>query len=493
MTEEEAVNVMDNSLVILGLTALDPAYLHSREKEILQGASHVLVPSAVTADAVAACGLDVPITIVGSDNLDWSRGGRLVYCSPGAPIPTDAAAAVLQQWAAAEGAEIEVIQGMPIGSGLGRQLPEGMNTFAPVIGPNLISERVCCADDLWVESIWSAEDLARTVSSLCMQYPASHRLMLLNPGAVSARWLGSTAVPTCAVRTLTLENLEAEFVPGAMTLLYVPLLPLESRVRRQLVEAGQAFAGLMGVVHRLRAPGGCPWDQEQTHASLRPFLLEECHELMEALTAERPDQIRDELGDVLLQVLLHSLIGRESGEFTIGDVMAGLSQKMIQRHPHVFAGTRADTAADVEASWERIKKRQRENDEEKQTSVLDSIPAALPALLQAEKVQSVVSRVGFDWDDVEGPVAKIREEVEEFVASDGLSERGRELGDLLFSLVNLSRFLSLSAETELLGTITRFRRRFEAIEEGAGRQGLELKDMSLRQMDRIWEQHKAGE
>ncbi len=484
---------MGKTLVILGLTALDPVYLQSREKKILQGASHVLVPSDIAAEAVAVCGVDAPITIADGDKLDWSRGESLVYCSPGAPIPTDAAAAALQQWAVAEGAEIEVIQGMPIVSGLGRQLPEGMRAFAPVIGPNSINGRVCCVDDLWVEAIWSAEDLARIVSSLCMQYPPSHRLMVLNPGAVSARWLVPTAVATSAVRTLTLEDLAGEFVPGDMSLLYVPRLHLESSIREELVEAGQAFAGLMGVVHRLRAPGGCPWDQEQTHASLRPFLLEECHELMEAFTGERPDRIRDELGDVLLQVLLHSIIGRESGDFTVGDVMAGLSQKMIQRHPHVFSGTRADTAADVEASWERIKKAQRENDEEKQASVLGSIPAALPALLQAEKVQSVASRVGFDWKDIEGPVAKIREEVEEFIAADDLSERGRELGDLLFSLVNLSRFLSLSAETELLGSIARFRRRFEAIEKGAERQGLELEDMSLKQMDRIWEQHKAGE
>lgn len=482
--------VRENTLVLLGLTALNPVYLRDRERRLLQGSGQVMVPTEHLAEALAACGVEAPVLIAGRDRLDWSRGPSL-YCTPGAPIPTDAVAAALQQRAVAEGVEVEVIQGPPISSSLGRELPGGMRAGARVVGPGLIDGIVCPVDDLWVESLWSAAGVARTASLLSMQYPPSHRLTALNPAAVSARWRGPKGAPRCSVRTFTVERFAEEFAPGQLQLLYVPRVPLQSSIREQLVEAGQALAGLMGVVHRLRAPGGCPWDRQQTHTSLRPFLLEECHELMDALASGEPDRIRDELGDVLLQVLLHSVIGCESGSFAIGDVMGGLSQKMIQRHPHVFAGTRADTAADVEASWERIKRQQREAEEDKQASVLESIPAVLPALLQAEKVQSVVSRVGFDWEDVEGPIAKIREEVEEFAAAADSPERGRELGDLLFSLVNLSRFLELSAETELLGTITRFRRRFEAIEKRARSQDLQLQDMTLEQMDHIWEQSKA--
>ncbi|MFO8059579.1 MAG: nucleoside triphosphate pyrophosphohydrolase [Bacillota bacterium] len=481
-----------DTLIILGLTALNPAHVRDRERRILRSAGQVLVPSEYVAEALSALEIDAPLTVDDGAELDRSRG-RVLYCSPGSPIPNDAAAVALERRAAVRGIEIEVIQGPPVSSGLGSDLPRQMRASAPAIGPGLTGGIICPFDDIWVESLWSASDLAKIASLLTSQYPPSHPLAVVTPGALASGWRTSQTVRDCPVRTLTVGSFAGGFALGGMDLVYVPQLPLEGAVRGQLVEAGQAMAGLMGVVHRLRGPGGCPWDREQTHDSLRPFLLEECHELMDALASGRPDRIRDELGDVLLQVLLHSVIAGESEDFAIGDVMAGLFAKMVRRHPHVFAGARADSAADVEASWERIKREQREDEDKREASILAGVPSTLPALLQAEKVQSVVSRVGFDWEDAAGPVAKIREEVEEFACAADSSERGRELGDLLFSLVNLSRFLSLSPETELLGTISRFRGRFEAIERRARRKGLKVEDMSLEEMDRIWDEHKACE
>lgn len=243
------------------------------------------------------------------------------------------------------------------------------------------------------------------------------------------------------------------------------------------------------IMDSLRGDDGCPWDRRQTHASLRPFLLEETYELLEAIDAEAVAEVREELGDVLFQVLFHARIGQERGEFDLGDVAAGIARKLFERHPHVF-GSEEERQADPEAiaaAWEEHKRRSG------RTSVLDGIPAPLPALLRAQKVQEKAARVGFDWPDASGPHAKVREELDELAAEtgpDGSPERAAdELGDLLFSVVNLARHLKIDAELALREATAKFERRFRRVEKDGG----DLRQLELDALEALWQAAKKAE
>jgi tetrapyrrole methylase family protein / MazG family protein len=251
------------------------------------------------------------------------------------------------------------------------------------------------------------------------------------------------------------------------------------------------FDRLVGIFERLRAPGGCPWDAEQDHKSIARCAIEEAYELVDAIDADDVPHLREELGDLLLQVVFHSIIARDLGEFTITDVINDLADKLIYRHPHVYGtGTAADSG-EVIRNWDRLKAK--EEGKAHRQSILDGIPEALPALLTARKIQSVVSRVGFDWEDPEGVLGKIREETEELSEALQGGEQGEiesELGDLLFSVVNLARFLKVDPEAALRKTNLKFRKRFGKIEAEARERGVQLEDMTLGEKDAIWESAK---
>ncbi|NLY88482.1 MAG: nucleoside triphosphate pyrophosphohydrolase [Firmicutes bacterium] len=257
-------------------------------------------------------------------------------------------------------------------------------------------------------------------------------------------------------------------------------------------------------MERLRSDSGCPWDRQQTHTSLRPCLIEEAYEVLEAIEKGSAAALREELGDLLLQVVFHAQIARENADFTLADVIAGSNDKLIRRHPHVFGGTKVDGVEGVLNNWEQIKA------EEKETapaSALDGVPLHFPALLRAVKIQEKASRLGFDWPDCKGPLAKIREESKEFHRAWNAWRKARteeekeekrrqmeeEFGDILFALVNFGRFLEIEPETALHRVIEKFYRRFRAMEEAAARQGLDIRKMTLAEMDRLWEAEKTAE
>lgn len=251
----------------------------------------------------------------------------------------------------------------------------------------------------------------------------------------------------------------------------------------------ELFDELVRVMARLRAPDGCPWDREQTHRSLRPYLLEETYEALEAIDAEDWARLCDELGDVLLQVVFHAQLASERGDFDIEDVIRGIVTKLRRRHPHVFGESSVSDAEEVVDRWEQIKRGEAGN--EGRESALDGVPASLPALQRAHKLQRRAARVGFDWDDIEGPRAKIDEELAEVAQADERSLE-HEIGDLLFAVVNYARFLGVEPEGALRRANERFGRRFRALEEAAG--GPErLQAMSLEEMDALWEQAKTAE
>ncbi len=474
----------EEEFVVLGFSPWGD--LPQAEYSILRGGRQVLVPSDAVAKMLRAGGWSAAVTVVDDTTREGVDVESSVYCAPGAPVPGDGLAAALKRRAAQEGFRVRVIQGMSLGWRMQRRLQQGgdlaVDARPLVAGPASLDGVVVAGRALWVEHLWSEDDVRGVGEMLLRQFPSSHRVYVVGVDK------GVDHEPD--VTPIRLEAVGEELPPGGACLLWVPPIEADARILERLSGVGQAAAGLAGVVHRLRGPGGCPWDRQQTHRSLRPFLLEECHELLEVLARSDGDQLREELGDVLLQVMLNAVIAEGDGRFLTAEVMTHLKEKMVHRHPHVFGDLSAETADEVETNWEKIKRKDHESSE---TSVLDSIPETLPALLQAEKVQSVVSRVGFDWDDIRGPLEKIREETGEFADSVNSQDPacGEELGDLLFSVVNAARFLSLSAESELLAAIAKFRRRFSIIETHARHRGLELADMGLEKMEEIWQAYKG--
>ena len=257
---------------------------------------------------------------------------------------------------------------------------------------------------------------------------------------------------------------------------------------------GELFEELVGVMARLRGEGGCPWDREQTHASLKRYALEETYELLEAIDEDDSAAMREELGDVLLQVLFHSQLAGEDRRFAIDEVMTGLRDKLVRRHPHVFGDERATDAGEVLRNWEKIKALEKPKGGAQEHSLLASAPRAMPALARAQRVGDKAAGVGFDWPEVEPVWRKVEEELRELWEAAGTGRADRveaELGDLLFSVVNLSRFLKVQAEEALAGAIERFQKRFAYIERELAGRGQTVGEASFEEMDALWEEAKA--
>ncbi|HLA43898.1 MAG TPA: nucleoside triphosphate pyrophosphohydrolase [Aggregatilineales bacterium] len=314
--------------------------------------------------------------------------------------------------------------------------------------------------------------------TLMNQYPDDHPVTLIH----------GAGAPDSRREDMPLYEIDRSEHLAHMTTLYLPPLSIAS-----------SFQQFQETIAHLRAPEGCPWDREQTHQSLRPHLLEETYEVLEALDAGDLESLCEELGDLLLQVVLHSQIAIDEGSFTMNDIIAGVNSKIIRRHPHVWGDEHASTVEELHQIWERQKAKEKngqgENDkQEKRESRLDGVPAALPALMQAEKYQKKAADVGFDWASIDPVLDKIFEEIEEIKAAqqNGLSheELTGEVGDLLFAVVNWARWLKVNPETALRETNQRFRNRFGYIEQQAMAQNRTLETMTLDEMDLLWEEAK---
>jgi len=248
----------------------------------------------------------------------------------------------------------------------------------------------------------------------------------------------------------------------------------------------QDMRTLIEVIRKLRAPDGCPWDRAQTHLSLAPYLIEETYEALEEIENNDSKGMQEELGDILLQVVLHSDIAKESGEFDIYDVIDSLIQKLVFRHPHVFGNENVTTSSDVEEKWEAIKSRERQG-----ASIMEGLPRELPALLYAQRIQSRASNVGFDWETVAGVLDKLVEEVEEYKQATSDENRSNEFGDIIFTLVNLGRHLNIDVENSLRSANTRFSERFKLMEGLLERDGLSIHDIDGRKLEEYWETSKG--
>jgi len=257
---------------------------------------------------------------------------------------------------------------------------------------------------------------------------------------------------------------------------------------------GELFNDLVEIIKKLRSDDGCPWDRQQTHDTLKLNIIEEAYETIEAIDEKSDDMLEEELGDLLMQVLLNAQVATDEGKFDISGVMQKIKEKLIRRHPHVFGDIQVKDAHEVLRNWEDIKSREHSKIDRK--SLMDGIPLHLPSLMKARKVQSKASKVGFDWDKSEDVMKKVEEEVEELKESvkshdqDGIEE---EIGDILFSIVNLSRFLNVEPENALSKTIAKFVRRFRQMEENIAAAGNNITDYSLPALDEIWDSIKRSE
>ena len=308
---------------------------------------------------------------------------------------------------------------------------------------------------------------------LCLlnQYPPDHPIRLVHAAGTSLERL----------EDLPLHDLDRNRNIGSLTALYVPPLSQPS-----------GFESFQEIVAHLRAPEGCPWDREQTHQSLRTHLMEEAFEALQALDHDDPHELREELGDLMLQIVLQAQIATEYGEFNMVDVLSSIRAKLIRRHPHVFGGLEVAGVDEVLHNWETLKAAEREADGGER-GALDGIPAGLPALAQAAEMQSRVARLGFDWPEIDGVTAKVFEELDETLNASDEEARAAETGDLLFSVVNYARWRNIDPEAALRQANERFRRRFSHLEASARISGKSVSEMKLDEMDSLWESAKDAE
>ncbi|MBI2757881.1 MAG: nucleoside triphosphate pyrophosphohydrolase [Chloroflexi bacterium] len=403
------------------------------------------------------------------------RDEGVIYAVPGHPFVAEATCPEIARLARDAGLAVRIVEALsflePTFSALGLDPYPRLTLFdALTLGGAHVPAFAPDAPVL-IAQIYSRLVASEVKSTLGAIYPDEHRVKLVHAAGTKDQ----------IVEDLALYEIDRSEHIGLLTSLYAP--PLGE---------GTSFESFQEIVAHLRAPDGCPWDKEQTHESLRKHLLEESYEAIAAIDSGDFDAMREEFGDLLLQIMLNSQIASEEGEFTVNDVVKGIYDKIIRRHPHVFGDVKVDGVNGVLQNWEKLKeKERREKREEK--GLLDGVPIALPALSQAQEYQDRAARVGFDWPEIDGVLVKVREEIEEIKRAETDFELASEIGDLFFVLVNLARWKKVDAESALRGTNMKFKKRFRYVETGAQKQGRNLSDMKLEEMESLWQEAKKFE
>lgn len=403
------------------------------------------------------------------------RPRGVVYAVPGHPFVAEATAPEIARRAKAAGVPVRIVQGLsfvePVLTVLGLDLlpqtsiVDALDLVAqhhPLFPPHAAA---------LVTQLYSKHVAAEVKLTLMAQYADEFEVQLVHGASTEAE----------RVERLPLHAIDRSEHIGVLTALYVPALGEHT-----------AFEEFQELIAHLRAPEGCPWDREQTHLSLRRNLIEEAYEVIDAIDAEDAAGMAEEFGDLLVQVVLHAQIASEAGEFRMSDVLHGVITKLIRRHPHVFGDVKLDDAEAVVANWEHLKADERKAKGETR-GILDGVSAALPALSQAEAYTARAARAGFEWPNIEGVLGDVTEEIQEFREAEDSQQRENEFGDVLFALVNLARWLKIDPEAALRAANARFKQRFAYVEAGAQQQGRELKDMTLAEMDALWDESKKGE
>ena len=476
-------------ITIVGLGPGDPAHLTREAWEVLTSAREIYLR---TARHPTVAGLPASLAQHSFDDVyeatdDFAQvyatiaqrvlelGARpegVMYAVPGHPGVGEATVGLIRASAAERSLDVRLVPGLsfvePALLALGvdalpnLQIADALD-LAARHHPSFHPDAPALVAQLYSPSL--ASDVKLTLMN---QYPDDHRITLVH----------AVGTPDERLEQLPLFEIDRSPHIAHLTALFIPPLPQAS-----------AFESFQETIAHLRAPDGCPWDREQTHPSLRTNLLEEAHEALTAIDEDDPDAMREELGDLLLQVVLQSQIATEAGEFSMAEVIAGIQAKLIRRHPHVFGDVKVSGVHEVLENWEKLKAAERNGDARPDKGALGAVPPGLPALAQADTYQRRAARVGFDWPEISGVTAKVREEVAEIEAAvpEG---REAEIGDLLFAVVNWARWLKVDPESALRTANARFAARFAKVEAAARAQGKEMRAMTLEELDRLWEAAK---
>ncbi len=404
------------------------------------------------------------------------RPQGVTYAVPGHPFVAEATCPEIARRAREQGIPVRIIEGLsfiePTFSALGCD-PFPRTALVDALDLAVLHTPPFPPDQpALVAQIYSREVAADVKLTLNAVYPDTHPVRLVHAAGSEEQ----------VVEDLQLYEIDRSKHVGLLSTLYLPPLELDTAVE-----------GFQEIVAHLRAPDGCPWDKEQTQQSLGPYLLEETYEALSALEGGDVDGFREELGDILLIIIMLAQIASEEGEFSFADVVQGISRKIVYRHPHVFGEVQVDGTSGVLKNWENLKAAERKakgREKEKPKGILDELPKALPALMQAQEYQDRAAHVGFDWPSIDGVVEKFMEEWNEVEAAQNPEEREKELGDLLFSAVNLVRWNKLDAEGLLRKANQRFKQRFAHIEQAARGQGRKLTDLTLDEMETLWQEAK---
>lgn len=400
------------------------------------------------------------------------RSQGVIYAVPGHPFVAESTCPEIARLARDEGLDIRIVEAVsflePTFSALGLDPYPRLTLFDALTLGQAHIPAFAPDTPVLIAQIYSRLVASEIKSTLNAIYPDEHPVRLVHAAGTKNQ----------IVEDIALYEIDRSEKIGLLTSLFVPPLG-----------AGTSFESFQEIVAHLRAPDGCPWDKEQTHDSLRKHLLEESYEAIAAIDSGDFDAMREEFGDLLLQIMLNSQIASEEAEFTANDVVKGIYDKIIRRHPHVFGDVKVNGVDGVLQNWEKLKEKERK-DKKEEKGLLDGVPLSLPALSQAQEYQDRAARVGFDWPEIDGVLDKVREEIEEIKRAETDFELASEIGDLFFVLVNLARWKKVDAESALRGTNMKFKKRFGFVETGAKKQGRNLSDMKLEEMDKLWDEAK---
>ena len=477
-------------ITILGLGPGNPDYLTRKAWRILNAAEeiflrtihHPVVPDLPAGlrkqsfDALydeADSFEDVYEQIVAEVMRLGKRPEGVIYAVPGHPFVAEATCPEIVRQAQDAGISVQVVDGI---SFIGPLLTAaGVDVFPQTV----LLDALTLSRNHMPPFPPSAPAIIAQIHSRTVASEVKLTLMAVYPDDFAVKLVHAAGTTHEIIEELPLFEIDRSEHIGLLTALYLPAM-----------DTTLSFEAFQDVIAHLRAPDGCPWDREQTHQSLRPHLLEETYEVISAIDNDDPDAMREEFGDLLLQILLHAEIASESGEFSMADILHGIHTKLVNRHPHVFGDLVLEEPENVLLNWEKLKAEERAADGNSGASLLDGVALALPALVQAEQFQLRAGRVGFDWPDIAGVYNKIDEELMEIASAVGKINQSNEIGDLLFAVVNLARWLGIDAESSLREANIRFRNRFSKIEAEARTQGRAVSDMTLYEMESIWQAAK---
>jgi len=408
-----------------------------------------------------------------------AQNGPIVYAVPGHPLVAEETVMMLRQQAPALGIEVEILSAMSfldvLFTTLGVDPIQGLNILDAL---QLDKQKPVAGVGNIITQVYNPMVASEVKLTLMDYYPDDQTVMVVQAAGIPGQE---------RVKHIPLYELDRLPWIDHLTTVYIP--PTELKVKN----CNYPLDPLVDILARLRSPDGCPWDKEQTHESLKPYLIEEAYEVLEAIDERKMDKICEELGDLLLQIVFHAQIGAENEYFNINDVILEITEKMVRRHPHVFGEIRVANSKEVTVNWEKIKAKEREAAGVTNRSVMSGIPKSLPALLRAEKIQKKAAKVGFDWPDYRGAWHKVQEELREAakaLADGNLKELQEELGDLLFAITNVCRHLGIDPEASLNKTNEKFLKRFNFIEEEVKRRNQTIGQLSLVELDKIWERSK---